>query len=237
MSRATWTSSAVNSDLEDYERNLFRFIDLEGLQAILNLVDDAAEAEIIEAVLYRSRNIGQVIPVKIHRLFARPLELRDPQLPSRFRGGYDPGVLYSAESIATCALERGFHKFMDLQESPELSNPPSVIQSLINFDVRTRAIDIRVAPYSSKHRELADPKSYTKSQEFGVVARSAGAGAIIYSSARGTGEGPCVAVLRSDALNSGQPNWIKNDWTVRVTREKSIWINSESNQTLEFKYV
>jgi hypothetical protein len=237
MSRVTWNSATIDSDLQEYENNLFRFTDVTRWRAILNLVDTASEAEVFQSVLDVNRRMSKQVSQKLHPLLAQPFEMRDPAHPSRFRGGYEPGVLYAAETVSTCALERGFHKVRVVRESPELILGPSIGQTLINFDVRTRAIDIRVAPYSSKHRELADPNSYTKSQEFGVVARSAGAGAIIYSSARGTGEGPCVAVLRSDALNSGQPNWIKNDWTVRVTREKSIWINSESNQTFEFNYV
>lgn len=231
-----WTSSAVSSNLEEYERNLFRFIDLEGAQAILNIVDSAAEVEILESVLYRNRQLGQKVPPKIHRLLARPFELRDPAHPSRFRGGYEPGVLYSAESIRTCALERGFHKVRFLRESPTLVDQKSIAQTLINFDVRTTAIDIRVAPYSRKATELLDPSSYTKSQEFADIARAAGAGAIIYSSARGISDSPCVAVLRSDALKTGQLKWLKNIWSVRATQEKSIWLNSETNETFEFQY-
>jgi hypothetical protein len=142
MLPATWTSSAVSSDLQPYERNLFRFADPEGASAIADLVDTAIEIEILERALYRSREINKVVPDKIHRLLARPFELQDPAHTSRFRGGYETGVLYSAESIATAALERGFHKVRFIRESVENIETTKNSQILISFDVRTDAIDI-----------------------------------------------------------------------------------------------
>jgi hypothetical protein len=236
MSRATWTTSAVNSDLEPYQRSLNRFIDPEGGIGILNLVDTVEEALILEGVLYRNREISGQVPTGMHRLLARPFEMRDPQRPSRFRGGYEPGVLYSAETVTTAALERGFHKVKALRESPEMDAPSLQRQTLINFDVRTDAIDIRVAPYASDKYELQSSTSYEKSREFALVARQAEAGAIIYSSARGVGDGPCVAVLSATALKNGQPNFLSNAWDIRVDRERAIWENSETLEKLQFLY-
>lgn len=231
-----WTSSAVSSDLQEYERNLFRFIDPDGAQGILDLVDNTHEADILEGILYRSREVVNNVPPRIHRLLARPFELHNPLFPSRFRSGYQPGVLYSAESISTAALERGYQKVRFLRETPELEIPSLQRQTLINFDVRTEAIDIRVAPYSAAQYELASPTSYVKSQEFTVVARESGAGAIIYSSARGACDGPCVAVLRVDALKNGQPKFLSYAWEIRATSERAMWVNSETSEKLEFIY-
>ena len=236
MLPATWTSSAVSSDLQPYERNLFRFADVSGSDVILNLVDTAAEANILEGALYSSREIYRELSPKVHRLLVRPFELRDPAHPSRFRGGYETGVLYSAESISTAALERGYHRVRILRESPEMKIGINVSQVLINFDVRTDAIDIRVAPYSRKRAELADPDSYLVSQEFGRLSRAAGAGAIIYSSARGKSEGPCVAILRPDALKTGQPKSLNSAWSVKADINRSLWVNSETLETIEFEY-
>jgi hypothetical protein len=236
MLPATWTSSAVSSDLQPYERNLFRFADPEGASAIADLVDTAIEIEILERALYRSREINKVVPDKIHRLLARPFELQDPAHTSRFRGGYETGVLYSAESIATAALERGFHKVRFIRESVENIETTKNSQILISFDVRTDAIDIRVSPYSRRKSELADPNSYAVSQEFGQLARIAGAGAIIYSSARGNTAAPCVAILRPDALKTGQPKALNSGWSIKATKESALWVNTETSETLEFFY-
>lgn len=236
MLPATWTSSAVNSDLQPYDRNLFRFADASGSDAILNLVDTSAEAQTLEGVLYSSRDIYREVAVKIHRLLARPFELRSPEHPSRFRGGYETGVLYSAETMATAALERGYHRVRLLRESPEFEVGTNVPQVLINFDVKTDAIDIRVSPYSRRKSELEDPNSYAASQEFGRLARTAGAGAVIYSSARGKSDGPCVALLRPDALKTGQPKSLTSAWSVKATKKTAVWVNSETLEVLEFEY-
>lgn len=236
MLPATWTSSAVSSDLQQYERNLFRFADPEGASAIADLVDTAIEVEVLERALYRSREIHIDVPDKVHRLLARPFELQDPAHASRFRGGYETGVLYSAESVATAALERGFHKVRFIRESVENIMSAKNSQILINFDVRTDAIDIRVSPYSRRKSELADPNSYAASQEFGRLARVAGAGAIIYGSARGSTTTPCVAVLRPDALKTGQPKYLNSGWSIKATKESALWVNTENSETLEFFY-
>lgn len=236
MSRATWTISAVKSDLQNYHRGLHRFIDPEGGIGILDLVDTAAEAQLLEDVLYRNREVVSDVPKYVHRLLARPFEMRIPIYPSRFRGGYEPGVLYSAETVATAALERGFHKVRALRESPEMDIPSVQRQTMINFEVATEAIDIRVAPYAADKYQLQSPTSYEKSQEFAQVARQASAGAIIYASARGASDGPCVAVLEFSALKTGQPTSLSNSWDVRADREKAIWENSETLEKLEYLY-
>lgn len=236
MLPATWTSNAVSSDLQPYERNLFRFADPEGASAIADLVDTAGEIEVLERALYRSREVHKVVPPNFHRLLARPFELQDPAHTSRFRGGYETGVLYSAESVATAALERGFHKVRFIRESVENIVKTNNSQILISFDVRTDAIDIRVSPYSRRKSELADPNSYVASQEFGRLARVAGAGAIIYGSARGNTAEPCVAVLRPDALKTGQPKSLNSGWSIKATKESALWVNTENSDTLEFFY-
>lgn len=236
MLPATWTSSAVNSDLQPYDRRLFRFAGRAGDDVLAEYVDSTEEINILENELYLARDVNQDVPSNFHRLLSRPFEMRDPIHETRFRSGYETGVLYSAESVATAALEVGFHRVRFLRESPDLDRNTNNQYVLINFEVATQAIDIRVSPYSDRRHELANPNSYASSQEFGRLARTSGAGAIVYGSARGIGVGPCVAVLKPSALKTGQPISLNSAWSVKADTKKALWINSETSEKFEFEY-
>ena len=157
MSSATWTSSAVSSNLEPYERDLFRFIDSDGYIATLNLVDNQDEAEQLEAILYNSRNEPFPQREKIHRVLAYPFENRSPNNLSRFRGGYEPGVLYAAETYKTAALERGYHKVRFIRDSESLQGELTHSQKLINFKVKTDSIDVRIKPFAKDQKIFSNP--------------------------------------------------------------------------------
>lgn len=237
MSLDIWTSVEVASNSDQYEATTYRFTSSDGREAIQDVSKSNRTVEIVEGLLYQHRSKIELPGVNLHRMLATPFERTDPGWVSRFRGSYDPGVYYCAESIETAASEFAFHRLVRfLRNSPELERLDNQV-IMITTAVSTKGIDIRFPPYSNYNTQLQSPSDYSKTQEFGRTARAAGVGAVIYKSSRGDTPGACVAVLKPDAFKNPQQLTLKYSWHLTVFENKALWSDSEDLASMEFEYL
>ena len=236
MSSNIWTSTEVDSNSEHFDSVTFRFTSSDGRVAIQEVSTSTRTVDIVEKILYEHRSRNAVSTGNLHRILATPFERVDPEWPTRFRGAYDPGVYYCAESVETAACEFGFHKLSNfLKASPTLERLETNI-IMVTAAISTRGLDIRLPPYSKHNKVLQSVNDYTKTQELGRVARSATIGAITYKSARGNTSGACVAVLSPSAFKHSQPSSLKYSWHLTVFGNKALWNDSENLTSMEFEY-
>lgn len=228
MSSDTWTPSEVFSNSEPFNESMWRLINKEGKSSTSKVVDTADEVDALEALVYHSRDIDRVDTGKLHRLIATPFQIRDSKNISRFRGPYDPGVLYAADSFECAAAEKSFRQVQVLKNSPEMTRIGPTRHTAIHIAIKTKVIDVRLGPYSKDAKIFADPKKYEKTQEFGRIAREAGLGGIVYKSVRSSFPARCIAVLTPKAIAKPDPISSDENWELTVRANTALWINSGS---------
>lgn len=228
MSLDTWTPSGVLSNSESFDESMWRLINKEGRSSTSKVVDTAEEVDALETLVYQSRDINKVDTGKLHRLIATPFEMRDSKNVSRFRGPYDPGVLYATDSFECAAAEKSFRQVQVLKNSPEMVRIGPSQHTAIQIAVKTKVVDVRLGPYIKDATIFNDPKNYGKTQEFGRIVRQARLGGIVYKSVRSSFAARCIAVLTPKAI--AKPNPISSDenWELTVQGNTALWINSGS---------
>lgn len=232
-----WTSAAVASNADQFDSTTYRFTSTDGRAAIQEVSSSTRTVDIVEDLLYQNRNRIELPNEKLHRLLATPFERTDPTHVTRFRGAYDPGVYYCAQTIETAACEFAYHKLANfLKDSPALERLDSQA-IMITTAVSTLGIDIRLPPYSKYNRDLQSTSDYSKTHEVGRSARKSGIGAIIYTSARGETSGPCVALLSQSAFKNPQPLALKYSWHLTVFENRAMGSDSEDSMSMEFEYL
>lgn len=236
MSSDIWTLAEVASNADQFDSTTFRFTSSHGSEAIQHVSKSNRTVEVVEAVLYRSRSRIELPIANLPRMLATPFERTDPGRVSRFRGPYDPGVYYCAESVETAACEFAFHRLVKfLNDSPEVERLDSQA-IMITVGVSTNGLDIRFPPYSNYNSELQSTSDYSRTQELGRTARMAGVGAVIYKSSRGDTSGACVALLKPDAFKNPQQLTLKNSWNLTVFDNKALWNDFDNSTSMEFEY-
>ncbi len=236
MSSNIWTLTEVDSNSEKFDSITYRFTSSDGRVAIQEVSNSTRTVDIVEKVLYQHRSMNTVSTGNLHRILATPFERVDPEWTTRFRGAFDPGVYYCAESVETAACEFGFHKLSNfLKASPDLERLETNI-IMVTAAISTKGLDIRLPPYSKHNKVLQSVNDYSRTQELGRVARSAEIGAITYKSARGETSGACVAILRPSAFKNSQPSALKYSWHLTVFDNKALWNDSEDSASMEFEY-
>jgi len=207
---------------------MWRLINKEGKSSTSKVVDTADEIDALEALVYHSRDIDRVDTGRLHRLIATPFQMRDPKHVSRFRGPYDPGVLYAADSFDCAAAEKSYRQVQVLRNSPEMTRIGPSQHTAIQIAIKTKVVDVRIGPYSKDARIFGDPKRYEKTQEFGRIAREAGLGGIVYKSVRNSFPARCIAALTPKAIAMPDPISSDENWELTVQENTALWINSGS---------
>lgn len=228
MSLDTWTPSGVLLNSGPFNEPMWRLVNKEGKSSTSKVVDTAEEVDVLEELVYQSKDINQVETGKLHRLIATPFQMRDPKNLSRFRGPYDPGVLYAADSFQCAAAEKSFRQVLVLRNSPDMVRIGPSRHTGIQISIKTKVVDVRLAPYKKDAKIFSHPENYDKTQEFGRIAREAGVGGIVYRSVRSPTAGRCIAVLTPKAV--AKPNPISSDenWELTVQANTALWINTGS---------
>jgi hypothetical protein len=181
------------------------------------LVDTLEEQVLLEQVLDDSKPAVPEECRHLHYLLFTPFRYGTwyPQ-GSRFRrAGLTPGVFYASLPITTAVAEMVFWRLLFHAESPETPWPANASEFTafsVRFSTR-KALDLTRAPLDRDAARWTHPTEYAPCQDLADAARSAGAEALRYQSARAPGLG--VALLRCSAFASRTPEQIRR-WRIHI---------------------
>lgn len=144
---------------------------------------------------------------------------------SRFRGPFDPGVWYGADTLRTSCAEVGYWRWRFVTASHGLARLDSVPHTVFQASARGAAIDLRVEPFVRDRGLWTDPAVYDACQSLAACARTAEVAIIRYQSVRDPGQGACGAVLESRAL-AGRAVRDRQTWFLTVDRRRASWIRA-----------
>lgn len=199
------------------------------------LVDTRAEQELLEEILEESKPPIPPDAVGLHYLLFSPFRYDTrPPSGSRFRGVTDPGVFYAAEVVRTAAAEVGYWRWRFLQDCTGIDRLQPATFTAFQVTVDTQSIDLRCAPFARDTALWRHPIDYSATQSLGRVVRSAGIGAVIYTSIRDPEPHFCAAVMTPKAFATKNPEPATQTWILTITAEEAIWLRGE-NECLVFK--
>ena len=223
MSSSTWTPRAVSSEAVDWRAAIWRVVEAQHVTATMKLVDNAAEQDILEALLETSKPPFPDATTGLGYLLATPFRYDPLHKGSRFRAIADPGVFYGAGTVRTACAEVGFARWKFLIESDELTKIEPVAHTAFRVDVQTRAVNLQIAPFDRDTAKWTHPDDYSSTQSFARAARQAGIGAIVYKSVRDRDEGWCAALLTPTAFQKKNPHPAMQTWWLAVYPDEVVW--------------
>lgn len=232
MSPNTWTPPAVSSEARPWSARVWRIVEAQHIAATMKLVDDAAEQDILEALLEGSKPHPPADPRRLDYLLASPFRYAPPPGGSRFRGETDSGVFYGAESVRTACAELGYWRWRFLSDAVELKRLEPVLHTAFCVRISCLAVDLRSAPFAVDAAAWSSPGDYRATQYLARAVREAAVGGIVYQSVRDPQPAWCVAVLTPGAFARPKPEPVVQSWWISVQAEGVIW--RRDSESLEF---
>ena len=223
MLSTTWTPLAVSSEARDWRGLIWRVVEAQHVASTMKIVDDAAEQEVLESLLEASKPALPDATDGLDYLLATPFRYPPTAHGSRFRSVADPGVFYGAATVRTACAELGYWRWRFLKDAEGLDRIGPVAHTAFRSEVRTTAVDLRKAPFSTETVSWTHPTDYTATQSFARTARAAGVGAIVYGSVRDPQPSWCLAVLTPNAFSSRRPLPTQQNWWLAVHPRGVIW--------------
>ncbi len=238
MSSPTWTASALASESRPFAGDAWRMVEAQHVASSSKLLADPDEQAELERLLDASKPTLPEAARGLHYLLTTPWRYRPGPGGSRFRGQFDPGVWYGAETVACAAAEIGYWRCRFIRDSDGLQRLDPLPYTAFRASMATTAIDIRQSPLDRDLSRWADPDSYRDSQALALLARDADLGAIVYPSARHPARPPpwCVAVLKLEAFARPRPRPDFQTWFLTATGTDAVWNRAMAGMRLAFHW-
>ncbi len=189
----------------------------------MKLVDGAAEQDVLEDLLERSKHPVPEEAKRLHYLLATPFRYDPPPSGSRFRAKTDPGVFYGAEGGRTAGAELGYWRWRFLMDAMDLDSLGPVPHTAFQARIDTRLVDLRHPPFDRERVLWEHPNDYSTTQSFARIAREAQLGAIVYRSVRDRKPAWCMAIITPSAFASPRPDPKMQSWWLSVQKEAVSW--------------
>jgi hypothetical protein len=222
VSSTIWTPTAVASEARPVQREIWRAVEAQHHISTLALVDTLAEQTELEALLEASKPALPPEADRLHWLLSTPFRYPPLSHGSRFRGPATAGVFYGADEIRTACAELGYWRWRFLIDSPELGELSSRPQTVFSASISTNAVDLQQPPFDLDRAAWTHSSDYSACQDFAVIAREAGIGAIRYQSVRDPLAATCTALLTPAAFVNTPP--VVQSWFLSVTRRTVFWV-------------
>lgn len=215
---------------------LLRCVESQEQVATNSLVDTAAEQQVLEDLLERSKPLLRPGTEDMPYLLQTPF--RYPPLPhgSRFGGRFEPSIFYGSRELGTVLAETAFYRFwfwagMAIPPARELTTQHSVFKAGY---ATGRGLRLQDAPFAAHEAVLRAPEDYRETQALGAAMRAAGVEAFEYVSARDPGRGLNVGVLQPNALKPRDRILGREEWTCRTGATRVVFISIADGVTREF---
>lgn len=241
MSVNTWTPTALESELADWEGSGWRAVEAQHKVATMGLVRGNVGAQIVlEDIL---EEVKPVLPPEVdglHWLLATPFRYWPLPGGSRFRRREDPGVFYGAEERETACAEAGYWRLRFWNESTFLSQQSkSIPVTLFEFHAGTnRALDLSKPPLVDDRSLWMLPDDYSATQALAYNARQANGEMVRYESVRHL-DGRCLAILSPAAFRSVAEPYRNNQqsWNLLINPpHQLVWQRELSQECWTFDF-
>jgi hypothetical protein len=189
----------------------------------MKIVDDAAEQDVLEALLEGSKPPRPEAVAGLDYLLVTPFRYDPRRGGSRFRAVTDPGVFYGAERVRTACAELGYWRWRFLRDAVDLQRLEPVAHTAFCAHISTSSVDLRQPPFDVEAPTWAHPADYGATQAFARVARAAEVGAIVYRSVRDPVPGWCAAVLTPRAFARRSADAPTQTWWLAVRQDGVVW--------------
>jgi len=198
-------------------------VEAQHVASTMKIVDDAAEQDVLEALLESSKPPLPLGTDHLDYLLATPFRYDPLRGGSRFRASTDPGVYYGAESVRTACAELGYWRWKFLHDAVDLERIEPVAHTAFRVELATQVVDLREPPFAIDRSAWQHPADYRSTQALARLARQARVGGILYHSVRDPEPGWCVAVLDPAAFASPKPDPIMQTWWLAVQQDVVVW--------------
>lgn len=239
MSLTTWTPAAIASKATHFTETLCRFVVKNSHSSIAKITDSNDELIRVENAITRQVNNFDNEFADLHPLMKLPFIAKAYPRGSRFRGQFDAGVFYGANTIETAAAERGYHHHVFVRDSPGLVNSGATPFTFFTVKISMKLVDVRKVAFSKHHSVFYNKKSYADSQRFASSVRESDVPGIKYASVRNLNKGSCVAMFSPSGFELRQPTTWDEDWLCLADSNGARWINNSvahANKNMQFTY-
>lgn len=211
--------------------DLWRAVEAQHVISTMRLVDSAAEQELLEQLLERSKPPLPVEARGLVFLLSTPFRYVSAW-PSRFRRAGEPGIWYGADKVETACAEVGYWRWRFLMDSDGLRDRRLFVEFTV-FEARIAGVvvDLTKPPWVRAKTLWTNPSDYTACHEMAAAARERGVQWIRYASVRDPAHGFCGAALDPSALSLPRPT-VQQTWAARAQADMVAF--SHSGTTLEF---
>jgi hypothetical protein len=197
----------------------------------MKIVDTDTEQSLLESLLEDSKPAQPNASKRLDYLLATPFRYSPLRAGSRFRAITDPGVFYGAESVHTASAELGYWRWKFLKDAVDLDKLQPVAHTAFSADVKTRVIDLRLAPFSAEAPSWVHPHDYSATQALAQVARASAVGGIQYVSVRDPQPAWCFALLTPKGFAKPRPNPLMQTWWLAVHQAGVTWRRDNESMT------
>lgn len=213
------------------KEDLWRAVEAQHVISTMRLVDSAAEQELLEQLLERSKPPLPAEARGLDLLLSTPFRYLSPW-PSRFRRAGEPGIWYGAVNIETACAEVGYWRWRFLMDSDGLRKRRVFVEfTVFQARVAGAVVDLTTPRWVSAKSLWMHASDYTACHELAAAAGERGVAWIRYASVRDPAHGVCGAVLEARALSLPRPT-VQLTWAARVRAEGVAF--SHGGTTLEF---
>lgn len=223
MSCTTWTPLAVSSEARAWSAPAWRVVESQHVASTMKIVDDAAEQDLLEALLEGSKPPQPSTVFQLDYLLATPFRYDPQRGGSRFRSRTDPGVFYGPQSVRTACAELGYWRWKFLKDAVDLERIEPVAHTAFRVELATNVVDLSQSSFVADLSVWRHPTNYSATQAFARVAREARIGGILYPSVRDPVPSWCVAVLDPAGFASPKPNPAMQTWWLAVQQDAVVW--------------
>lgn len=225
MSPGIWTRCAGRTRSTRIECRPWRVVEGQHILSTRQLVDSAAEHDLLEALLDDSkppRPRGAEF-AGLHALLLAPFRYPPLRHGSRFGARHERGLWYGAEQLETAQAEHAYYRRVFFAGTTADLLPNTIAVTAFRASVATgRGIDLTRPPFEAYRERLASKSSYAESQRLGGEMRQAGIEAVRFHSARGSSDGTGIALFTPAAFASKAPLHPAQVWQCTVTVQEEV---------------
>ncbi len=234
-----WTEDDIRANLTPYQHTLYRYVEDQGPETTLLLVDTAEEHDILEAALEESKpEFPPGVPVDpTYYLLTSPFRYQSEQYGSRFRPiGAEDGVLYAAENERTALYEFINWRLIFFLDSPDALPSGTIPAMSFSFKAsHPRMIDLCVPPFKDDPH-FTHPSDYSVCQSLAGKARTQDVGIILYQSVRDPELGANAALLTWDAIDNDSEATTGKTIKLLFKADMVLVISGPRGETLEIPH-
>ena len=225
MSSTLWQPEWVEEHCAVLGMSAFRLVETQHIAATMQLVDSAAEQDLLEQMIEGSKPPMPESGVGVHYLLAAPFRYT-PQTGSRFRAVSELGIWYGADDQYSACAEIAYWRQRFLLDSAGLVKTTIVTEhSMYEASVDGVAIDLLSAPWNQAQALWKHPSDYSETQRLGgVVRNSKKARWIRYESVRAPGH-LCAAVFDPHALGMKTQDGRYEQWHCHTSKDRVTMSN------------